>query len=77
MDASASGRADSRSDRSRLPGAGHWGFIDAERARRNPSPWLSDAAVPSSYFTDDLVWEAPDTLPTGPVIRGRDAVLER
>jgi ketosteroid isomerase-like protein len=30
-----------------------------------------------SYFTDDVVWEAPDTLPTGGVIRGRDAVLEQ
>jgi hypothetical protein len=25
----------------------------------------------------DVVWEAPDTLPTGGVIRGRDAVLEQ
>jgi len=30
-----------------------------------------------SYFADDVVWEAPDTLPTGGVIRGRDAVLEQ
>ena len=29
-----------------------------------------------SYFADDVVWETPDTLPTGGVIRGRDAVLE-
>jgi hypothetical protein len=30
-----------------------------------------------SYFADDVVWEAPDTLPTGGAIRGRDAVLEQ
>jgi hypothetical protein len=30
-----------------------------------------------SYFADDVVWEAPDTLPTGGVIHGRDAVLEQ
>ena len=30
-----------------------------------------------SYFADDVVWEAPDTLPTGGVIRGRNAVLEQ
>jgi hypothetical protein len=30
-----------------------------------------------SYFADDVVWEALDTLPTGGVIRGRDAVLEQ
>ena len=30
-----------------------------------------------SHFADDAVWEAPDTQPTGGVIRGRDAVLER
>jgi len=29
-----------------------------------------------SYFADDVVWESPDTLPTGGVFRGRDAVLE-
>ena len=27
------------------------------------------------YFADDVEWEAPDTLPTGGVFRGRDAVL--
>jgi ketosteroid isomerase-like protein len=27
------------------------------------------------YFADDVVWETPDTLPTGGVFRGRDAVL--
>jgi ketosteroid isomerase-like protein len=27
------------------------------------------------YFADDVVWESPDTLPTGGVFRGRDAVL--
>jgi ketosteroid isomerase-like protein len=27
------------------------------------------------YFAEDVVWETPDTLPTGGVIRGRDAVL--
>jgi hypothetical protein len=27
------------------------------------------------YFADDVVWETPDTLPTGGVIRGHDAVL--
>jgi len=30
-----------------------------------------------SYSADDVVWEAPDTLPTGGVIRVRDAVIER
>jgi hypothetical protein len=30
-----------------------------------------------SHFADDVVWEALDTLPTGGVIRGRDAVLEQ
>ena len=30
-----------------------------------------------SYFADDVVWEAPDTLPTGSVFHGRDAVLEQ
>jgi len=30
-----------------------------------------------SYFADDVVWKAPDTLPTGGVIRGRDGVLEQ
>ena len=30
-----------------------------------------------SYFAYDVVWEAPDTLPTGDVIRGRNAVLEQ
>jgi ketosteroid isomerase-like protein len=28
-----------------------------------------------AYFADDVVWETPDTLPTGGVFRGRDAVL--
>jgi ketosteroid isomerase-like protein len=28
------------------------------------------------YFADDVVWETPDTLPTGGVFRGRDAVLQ-
>jgi len=27
------------------------------------------------YFAEDVVWEAPDSLPTGGVFRGRDAVL--
>jgi ketosteroid isomerase-like protein len=27
------------------------------------------------YFADNVVWETPDTLPTGGVFRGRDAVL--
>jgi hypothetical protein len=30
-----------------------------------------------SYFADDVVWEAPDTMLTGGVIRGRDAVIEQ
>jgi hypothetical protein len=30
-----------------------------------------------SYFDDDVVWEAPDMLPTGGVIHGHDAVLEQ
>jgi ketosteroid isomerase-like protein len=30
-----------------------------------------------SSFADDVVWEAPDTLPSGGVIHGRDAVLEQ
>jgi hypothetical protein len=30
-----------------------------------------------SYFADDVVVEAPDTVPTGGVIRGRDAVIEQ
>jgi uncharacterized protein len=28
-----------------------------------------------TFFADDVEWEAPDTLPTGGVFRGRDAVL--
>jgi hypothetical protein len=31
----------------------------------------------ASYFADDVLWEAPDTLPAGGVIRGRDAALEQ
>jgi uncharacterized protein len=27
------------------------------------------------YFAEDVEWESPDTLPTGGVVRGRDAVL--
>ena len=41
---------------------------------------LSGAAICrgfGSYFADDVAWEAPDTLPSGGVIRGRDAVLEQ
>jgi ketosteroid isomerase-like protein len=30
-----------------------------------------------SYFADDVVWEAPNTLPAAGVIPGRDAVLEQ
>jgi hypothetical protein len=30
-----------------------------------------------SYFADDVVWQAPDVLAAGGVIRGRDAVVER
>jgi hypothetical protein len=30
-----------------------------------------------SHFADDVAREAPDTLPTGGVIRGRDAVIEQ
>jgi hypothetical protein len=30
-----------------------------------------------SYFADDVVWEALEMLPTGGVIRGRDAVIEQ
>ncbi len=29
------------------------------------------------YVADDVVWEAPGTLPNGGVIHGRDAVLEQ
>jgi hypothetical protein len=41
---------------------------------------LSGAAIcrgSGAIFADDVVWEAPDTLPTGGVIHGRDAVLEQ
>ena len=38
-------------------------------------PAGADARV--GYFADDVVWEAPDTLLTGGVIRGRDAVLDQ
>ena len=30
----------------------------------------------ASYVADDVLWDAPDILPTGGVIHGRDAVLE-
>jgi uncharacterized protein len=30
----------------------------------------------AEYFADDVEWEAPDSLPNGGLVRGRDAVIE-
>jgi len=52
-------------------------------ATAGPVAHASDAAatrkssVPGRLAGCDVVWEAPDTLPTAGVIRGRDAVLEQ
>ena len=48
-----------------------------ERSRARPMK-LSERrfAGVGSYFADDVVWEAPGTLPNGGVIHGRAAVLE-
>ena len=58
-------------------GVSHQPRTERSHARAHEALRSGDLPGVGSYFADDVAWEAPDTLPTGGVIHGRDAVLEQ